>query len=151
MNRLWLGLWAAVPLALADCATAGEQVEANRVAEISLVSDIAPFAYTYRKGAANNPMETRWLNPTPELLCGLLWEERRSVRRIEVVFPADGTAPSGKQLRLVTRSAAAPFEEASAPGFGLGPQQGVYAQARCRSDRYSPRCDHVYLRIPERH
>ena len=87
-------------------------------------SDIAPWAYAYRKGAENNPMETRWLNPTPELLCGLLWEERRSVRRIEVEFPPDGaTAPGAGQLRLVTRTAAAPFEEASAPGFGLGPQR----------------------------
>jgi len=87
-------------------------------------SDIAPWAYAYRKGAANNPMETRWLNPTPELLCGLLWEERRSVRRIEVEFSPDGaTAPSAGQLRLLTRTAAAPFEEASAPGFGLGPQK----------------------------
>ena len=68
-------------------------------------------------------METRWLNPTPELLCGLLWEERRSIRRIEVEFlPGGATAPSAEQLRLVTRTAAAPFEEASAPGFGLGPQ-----------------------------
>jgi hypothetical protein len=87
-------------------------------------SDIAPFAYAYRKGAADNPIETRWLNPTPEVLCGLLWEERRKVRRIEVEFPPDGaTAPIAKQLRLVTRTAAAPFEEASAPGFGLGPQR----------------------------
>jgi len=85
--------------------------------------DIAPFAYAYRKGAANNPMETRWLNPTPELLCGLLWEERRSVRRIEVEFPGGGArAPLATQLRLVTRTAAAPFEEASVPGFGIGPR-----------------------------
>jgi hypothetical protein len=87
-------------------------------------ADIAPFAYVYRKGAANNPTETRWLNPTPELLCGLLWEERRSVRRIEVEFPSSpATVPTAQQVRLVTRTAAAPFEEASVPGMGLGPQQ----------------------------
>ncbi len=88
-------------------------------------ADIAPFAYLYRKGAANNPLETRWLNPTPDMLCGLLWEERRGVRRIEVEFPThDGkTAPGAKEVRLVTRAAAAVFEEPSAPGFGLGAQQ----------------------------
>ncbi|MGA2253420.1 MAG: hypothetical protein ABSG53_02065 [Thermoguttaceae bacterium] len=87
-------------------------------------SDVAPFAYAYRKGAANNPIETRWLNPTREVLCGLLWEERRSVRHIEIEFLSAGaTAPIAKQLRLVTRTAAAPFEEASVPSFGLGPQQ----------------------------
>ena len=51
-------------------------------------ADIGPFAYAYRKGAANNPIETRWLSPTPDMLCGLLWEERRAVRRIEVEFPS---------------------------------------------------------------
>ncbi len=91
--------------------------------------DIAQFAYSYRKGAANNPVETRWLNPKPDMLCGLLWEERRSVRRIEIEFPSSTatvpgtTVPSAQQLRLVTRAAAAPFEEASVPGMGLPPQQ----------------------------
>ena len=86
--------------------------------------EIGQFAYAYRKGAADNPIETRWLNPTPDMLCGLLWEERRSVRRIEVEFPSPPAAvPSAQQLRLVARTAAAPFEEASVPGFGLGPQQ----------------------------
>ena len=94
-------------------------------------SDIAPFAYVYRKGATNNPIETQWLNPKPDMLCGLLWEERRSVRRIEVEFPAaPATAPSVQQLRLVTRAAAAPFEEAAAAGFGLGPTAGVHAHSR---------------------
>jgi hypothetical protein len=87
-------------------------------------ADIGQFAYAYRKGATNNPIETQWLSPKGDMLCGLLWEERRSVRRIEVEFPpAPATAPGAQQLRLVTRAAAAPFEEASAPGFGLGPQQ----------------------------
>jgi hypothetical protein len=83
--------------------------------------DVAPFAYAYRKGATDNPVETRWLNPTADILCGLLWEERRAVRRIEVEFPSTAV-PRAEQLRLVTRAAAAPLEEASAPGFGLGPQ-----------------------------
>jgi hypothetical protein len=35
------------------------------------------------------------------MLCGLLWEERRSVRRIEVEFPsAPATVPSVQQLRF---------------------------------------------------
>jgi hypothetical protein len=87
-------------------------------------ADIAPFAYAYRRGAFDNPRETQWLDPKPDLLCSLLWEERRSVRRIEVEFPAaPATAPAAKELSVVTRTAAAPFEEASAPGFGLGPQR----------------------------
>ena len=86
--------------------------------------DIGQFAYTYRKGATNNPIETHWFSPKPDVLCGLLWEERRSVRRIEVEFPsAPATSPDAQHLRLLTRTAAAPFEEASVPGFGLGPQR----------------------------
>ena len=89
--------------------------------------DLAPFAYTYRKGAADNPAETQWLNPKADMLCGLLWEERRAVRRIEVEFPRGTlarprTAPSTHELRLITRGAFAPFEEPSAPGYGLGAQ-----------------------------
>ncbi len=99
-------------------------------------ADIAPFAYAYRKGAANNPMETRWLNPKPDMLCGLLWEERRCVRRIEVEFPSPPAHGSQRQqLRLVTRTAAAPFEEASVPGFGLGPQQEFTLKPVARSGR----------------
>jgi hypothetical protein len=39
MNRRWLVAWVAVPLALAAPAYAAQQVEANRVAEIALVSE----------------------------------------------------------------------------------------------------------------
>jgi hypothetical protein len=85
--------------------------------------DIAPFAYIYRKGATNNPIETQWLSPTPDMLCGLLWEERRSVQRIEVEFPpAPATAPGVRQLRLMTRAATAPCEEAAATDVGFVPQ-----------------------------
>ena len=89
-------------------------------------ADLAPFAYAYRKGGTTNPIETRWLNPQADVLCGLLWEERRSVQRIEVEFPlgtwpAPAIAAIAQQVRLVTRAAAAPFEEASVPGMGLGP------------------------------
>ena len=81
------------------------------------------FAYAYRKGAADNPVETQWLNPKPDVLCGLLWEERRTIRRIEVEFPpAPAMVPAAKELGLVTRGAFAPFEEASVPGMGLEAQ-----------------------------
>ena len=34
-------------------------------------ADLAPFAYAYRKASATNPIETRWLNPQADVLCGL--------------------------------------------------------------------------------
>ena len=62
--------------------------------------DIAPFAYVYHKGAANNPIETQWLSPTPDMLCGLLWEERRSVERIEVLRGAAPARPGASSESL---------------------------------------------------
>ena len=110
--------------ALALSAQADDELDPAATAVEGQPADIGRFAYAYRKGAVDNPTETQWLNPKPDLLCGLLWEERRAVRRIEVEFPAaPATAPTAKELSVVTRTAAAPFEEASAPGFGLGPQK----------------------------
>ena len=99
-------------------------------------SDIAPFAYAYRKGAANNPMETRWLNPTPELLCGLLWEERRSVRRIEVEFPlAPATAPRRRTTAAGDAHCRRTLRGGVGPRLRPRPPAGVYAQARRGSGR----------------
>ena len=123
------------PVFLALCAVtlpvhAGEALAPAALAVEGQPADIGRFAYAYRKGAVDNPRETQWLHPTPDLLCGLLWEERRPIRRIEVEFPArPATVPAAKELSVVTRTAAAPFEEASAPGFGIGAQQELTLKA----------------------
>ena len=66
--------------------------------------DIGRFGYVYRRGATNNPFETRWL-PSTELakevpaeewdkvLCGVMWETPNRVDRVELVFPK-GTGES---------------------------------------------------------
>ena len=81
-------------------------------------ADLAPFAYAYRKGAANNPVESQWLNPTPGMLCGLLWRNaaRFGGSRSNSRRPASGRLrprllPQGSST-IVTRAAFAPFEEA---------------------------------------
>lgn len=65
--------------------------------------DIAPFGYAYRKDAANNPSETKWLLPCLDtnysLLCGFLWEEPRALDRVEVEFPS-AAAPDAKDLKV---------------------------------------------------
>jgi hypothetical protein len=64
-------------------------------------ADIAPYAYLYRKGAGDNPWETRWLEPKDDMLCGLLWEEKPLVDRVEVEFPdVPGTVPAPEELTL---------------------------------------------------
>ena len=63
--------------------------------------DMVPFGYVYHAGAARgaNPPEVRWLtNDGAGVLAGVLWEEHRPVRRIEVQFA--GEAPEASQLRL---------------------------------------------------
>ena len=156
---LFCGLWgASLPAGADDVrhagAAAGATLAGNRSATPveGQSSDIAPFAYAYRKGAANNPIETQWLSPQPDMLCGLLWEERRSVRRIEVEFPpAPATAPSAQQLRLVTRAAAAPFEEAVGPRIRPWPPAGVHAQANGRSGGDAAGHDAIHLCFQERY
>ncbi|MGD0897052.1 MAG: hypothetical protein ABR915_04395, partial [Thermoguttaceae bacterium] len=63
-------------------------------------AEIGQFAYVYRKGAADNPWETRWLEPTDDLLCGLLWEEKPLVSSIEVEFPKGSFTPDQKDLSV---------------------------------------------------
>ena len=92
----------------------------------------------YRKGSAANPSETQWLNPTiatktapgaalykfvagPRgMIAGLLWEERRPVRHIEVEFPkASGTGLDRHKLSVIARNGCAVIEERPA-GFEYG-------------------------------
>jgi hypothetical protein len=64
-------------------------------------ADIAPFACLYRKGAGDNPWETRWLEPTDDMLCGLLWEEKPLIDRVEAEFEdVPGIAPDPRDLTL---------------------------------------------------
>jgi len=70
--------------------------------------DVGRFAYGYRKGAPDNPVESKWLPPYPAagfdntLLCGFLWEGLRHFRCVEVELPnTDGAAPDVKDLHVV--------------------------------------------------
>ena len=63
--------------------------------------DLAPFGYVFRADApaGANPPETQWLtNGTAGVLAGVMWEEHRPVRRIEIEFA--GQAPEASQLSL---------------------------------------------------
>ena len=63
--------------------------------------DLAPFGYLFRPNAPAdaNPPETKWLtNGTTNVLAGVMWEEHRPVRRIEIEFA--GEAPDASQLSL---------------------------------------------------
>ena len=85
---------------------------------VGMPADIAPSAYHYRadREAAENPPETWFLltqhadlpltRPVAidapaikQVLCGLLWEEVRPVRRLELVWPAgSGSIPSADEV-----------------------------------------------------
>ncbi len=67
--------------------------------------DLARWAYVYRKNAMDNPPETQLMKPSGDMLCGLSWEERRAVRRIEVEFSdAAGYVLDSNKLKFLTRS-----------------------------------------------
>jgi hypothetical protein len=63
--------------------------------------DIAPFGYVFRADApeGGNPSETQWLtNDQANVLAGVMWEEHRPVRQIEIQFAEE--APEASQLSL---------------------------------------------------
>jgi len=63
--------------------------------------DLAPFGYVFRAeaSAGANPPETQWLtNGAANVLAGVMWEEHRPVRRIEIEFA--GEAPEATDLGL---------------------------------------------------
>ena len=63
--------------------------------------DLVPFGYAFRAGApaGQNPPETQWLTEGKEdTLAGVMWEEHRPVRQVEVTFAHD--APDVSQLIL---------------------------------------------------
>lgn len=72
-------------------------------------ADIAPSAYQYRsdRSAEENPPETAFLfgaigHPKVGVLCGLLWEEPRAVKRVEIHWP-EGTKPVPQPQEIVLR------------------------------------------------
>jgi len=91
-------VWGIVMAQAANRACAGEALPATPGELTALVgqpADIAPSAYLYRsdRGPAENPPETEYLfsalkHGRAGVLCGLLWEEPRPVRRVELVWPA---------------------------------------------------------------
>jgi hypothetical protein len=63
--------------------------------------DLVPFGYYLGNNPSSelNPPETQWLtNDAPNTLAGVMWEEHRPVKRIEVEFA--GAAPDPGDLRL---------------------------------------------------
>ena len=84
--------------------------------------DIGRFGYVYRKGATNNPFETRWL-PSTELakevpaeewnkvLCGVMWETPKRVDRVELVFPKGAGEPfNAADLQVIASSGHYPHD-----------------------------------------
>ena len=63
--------------------------------------DLASFGYVFRADAppGGNPPETQWLtNDQAYVLAGVMWEEHRPIRQIEVQFAEE--APEASQLSL---------------------------------------------------
>jgi hypothetical protein len=98
--------------------------------------DIARFGYVYRKGAANNPFETRWLPSTDiakavpaeewnQVLCGVMWETPNRVDRVDLVFPkATGESFDAADLQVIGTEGhyshdgnLSPIPEMSAPSW----------------------------------
>lgn len=72
--------------------------------------NLASFGYVYRpdRPAGENPPETQFINASEgaaPLLGGILWAERRPIRRVELHFPAGRAVdPKDMVLRLVAAS-----------------------------------------------
>jgi len=87
-----VGVWAAALLVVPSFAGRGQGALEELVGQ---PADIAPSAYQFRadRPAEQNPPETAFLftngigHSREGVLCGLLWEEPRAVRRIELVWP----------------------------------------------------------------
>lgn len=63
--------------------------------------DLVPSGYVFLADApaGTNPPETQWLtNGKPDVLAGVMWEEHRPVRRVEIEFA--GQVPEVSQLSL---------------------------------------------------
>lgn len=67
--------------------------------------DLAPFGYVFRADApaGANPPETKWLtNGTSRVLAGVMWEEHRPVKRIELEFAAPAPEATNLVLEVTT-------------------------------------------------
>lgn len=104
--------------------------------------DLAQWAYAYRKGAADNPVETQWLwpikrfskgangawryddardlFPREKVLCACLWEESRHIRQVEVEFNGAGdTVPNAGEITIVGVSSDSLWSDRTHCFFGL--------------------------------
>jgi hypothetical protein len=66
--------------------------------------DLAPFGYMFRPDApGGSPPETQWLtNDAPDVLAGVMWEEHRPVRRVEIEFAEEPPEASQLSLEITT-------------------------------------------------
>ena len=67
--------------------------------------DLAPFGYVFRASApaGKNPPETQWLtNGRADVLAGVMWEEHRPVRQIEIQFAEEAPEPAQLSLEVTT-------------------------------------------------
>jgi hypothetical protein len=101
---LWTGL-AAASLSLGLVVRADDMPGAKGKSPEDIVAgaraEIGRYAYTYRKGASDNPWETRWLEPTEDMVYGLLWAEKPLVDYVEVEYAGPpGMLPDPKDLTV---------------------------------------------------
>ncbi len=92
--------WTLLLELLLALAARGESRSAGTLPENAPL-DLAPFGYVFRADAppGGNPTETQWLTNDPaDVLAGVMWEEHRPVRQIEIQFAEE--APAASQLRL---------------------------------------------------
>lgn len=61
-------------------------------------ADLGRFAYSYRKGASDNPSETQFLKSPDNMFRGFLWQEHRAASRVEVEFAKGQTVPKAEEL-----------------------------------------------------
>jgi hypothetical protein len=75
--------------------------------------DLAPFGYEFRANRPTglNDPETRWLtNGQADILAGIMWEEHRPVRQVELVFARPAPDPAQLRLEITTNTPTAKQE-----------------------------------------
>ena len=108
---LSLILWSCTRGAVLGQTDKGDNREADKTAVTSVAGpggsalDLVPFGYQFRAGrpAAQNPPETQWLDDgRKDVLAGVMWEEHRPIRQIEIGFISRAPDPSRLVLEVTT-------------------------------------------------
>ena len=111
IDCLSLIMWSGMVGVVLGQTDSGNRREADKTGVTATASqgasalDLVPFGYEFRAGwpAAQNPPETQWLNDgRKDVLAGVMWEEHRPIRQVEIEFTSPAPDPARLVLEVTT-------------------------------------------------